>query len=73
MKKSKLVTLSLLAFVAYLLPHSIQAQDKEAEKLLSESSKQKQNLSKQILLWLLFLSHPMDMSFFQKLAKVALL
>ena len=41
MKKSKLITLTLLAFVAYLLPHSIQAQDKEAEMLLSESSKAK--------------------------------
>ena len=41
MKKSKLIKLALLAFVAYLLPHSIQAQDKEAEKLLSESSKAK--------------------------------
>jgi lipid-binding SYLF domain-containing protein len=41
MKKSKLVNLTLLAFVAFLLPHSIQAQDKEAEKVLSESSKAK--------------------------------
>ena len=41
MKKSKLIKLALLAFVAYLLPHSIQAQGKEAEKLLSESSKAK--------------------------------
>jgi lipid-binding SYLF domain-containing protein len=38
MKKSKLAKLALLAFVAYLLPHSILAQDKKAEKLLSESS-----------------------------------
>ena len=41
MKKSKLIKLALLAFVAYLLPHSIQAQGKESEKLLSESSKAK--------------------------------
>ena len=41
MKKSKLIKLALLAFAAYLLPRSIQAQDKEAEKLLSESSKAK--------------------------------
>ena len=38
MKKSKLVKLALLAFAAWLLPYSIQAQDKEAEKLISESS-----------------------------------
>ena len=41
MKKSKLVKLALLAFVAYFVPHSIQAQDKDAEKLLSESDKSK--------------------------------
>ena len=41
MKKSKLIKMALLAFVAYLLPHSIQAQDKDAEKLLSESDKSK--------------------------------
>jgi lipid-binding SYLF domain-containing protein len=41
MKKSKLIKLALLAFVTYLLPHSIQAQDKDAEKLLSESDKAK--------------------------------
>ena len=41
MKKSKLVKLALLAFVAYLMPYSMQAQDKDAEKLISESSKAK--------------------------------
>ena len=41
MKKTKLVQLALVAFVTYLLPHSIQAQDKDAEKLLSESDKAK--------------------------------
>jgi lipid-binding SYLF domain-containing protein len=38
MKKSKLVKLALLAFVAYLLPYSTQAQDEKAQKLLTESS-----------------------------------
>ena len=38
MKKSKLVKLALLAFVAYLLPHSINAQNEEAKTWLSESS-----------------------------------
>ncbi len=41
MKKSKLVKLALLAFVAYLLPHSIQAQNKEAQTWLSESNESK--------------------------------
>lgn len=46
MKTGKLVKLALLAFVAYLLPHSILAQDKDAEKLLSESSKAKEEFIK---------------------------
>ncbi len=37
MKKTKLVRLALLAFVAYMVPHTLLAQDKDAEKLLSES------------------------------------
>jgi len=41
MKKNKLVKLALLALVTYVLPHSIQAQDKDDEKLLSESDKAK--------------------------------
>ena len=41
MKKSNLVTLALLVFVAFLLPHSTRAQDKKTENLLSESSKAK--------------------------------
>lgn len=41
MKKSTLAIMALLALVAWCLPASIQAQDKEAEKLLSESSKAK--------------------------------
>ncbi|HEX5152341.1 MAG TPA: hypothetical protein VFW07_12895 [Parafilimonas sp.] len=41
MKKTKLVKLALLIFVAYLLPHSIRAQDQDAEKLISESDKAK--------------------------------
>ena len=46
MKKSRLVKLALLAFVAYFLPHSLQAQDEEAEKLISESSKAKTDFIK---------------------------
>ncbi len=41
MKRSKLVKLALLAFLTWFLPRSIQAQDKDAEKLLSESDKAK--------------------------------
>ncbi|MFT4154498.1 hypothetical protein [Parafilimonas sp.] len=41
MKKSKFIKLAFLAFVAYLLPHSVSAQDKEAEKLITESNKAK--------------------------------
>lgn len=41
MKKSTLAKLALLAFLAWFIPCSIQAQDKEAEELISESSKAK--------------------------------
>lgn len=46
MKTSKLVNLFLLAFVAWLLPHSIKAQDSDAEKLISESDKAKEEFIK---------------------------
>lgn len=42
LKKNKMIKLALLAFAAYLLPHSIRAQDnKETEKLITESKKAK--------------------------------
>ena len=41
MKTSKLVKLTFLAFVAYLLPNAILAQDKDAEELLTKSSEAK--------------------------------
>ena len=46
MKTRKFVKLVLLAFVAYLLPYAIQAQDKDAEKLLTESSNAKEEFIK---------------------------
>lgn len=41
MKTSKLVKLALLAFVAYLLPNAVRAQDEKAKELLSKSSEAK--------------------------------
>ena len=41
MKKSKFIKLVLLASVVYFLPHAVSAQDKAAEKLITESSKAK--------------------------------
>lgn len=41
MKKSKFIKLILLASVVYFLPHSVSAQDKAAEKLITESGKAK--------------------------------
>ncbi len=41
MKKSKFLKLVLLASVVYFLPHAVSAQDKAAEKLITESSKAK--------------------------------
>ena len=41
MKKSRFIQLSLVAFAAWLIPHSVMAQDKDAEKLISESSEAK--------------------------------
>lgn len=38
MKESKFVRLALVAFVAFLLPHALRAQDAEAQKLISASS-----------------------------------
>ena len=41
MKRSKLIKLALLVFAAYFLPHSVMAQDKDAEKMITESSNAK--------------------------------
>lgn len=41
MKKSKFIKLVLLASVVYFLPYSVSAQDKAAEKLITESGKAK--------------------------------
>ena len=41
MKKSKFIKLALLALMVYCLPRFVNAQDKEAEKLITESNKAK--------------------------------
>ena len=41
MKRSRLIKLALVALAAWFLPHSTSAQDKDAEKLISESSNAK--------------------------------
>ena len=46
MKKSKLLRLALFSFVAALLPHFTQAQDQEAEELLSKSNEAKEEFIK---------------------------
>jgi lipid-binding SYLF domain-containing protein len=46
MKQSKFIRLGILAFVAFFLPHALLAQDEEAEKLISESDKAKEEFIK---------------------------